>query len=326
MTVAITGTTITGSVILGGDPPSAPFGVYASSATASSVNVSFAAPVNAGSDTIISYTAISSPGNISTTITQSVSGTITVTGLSSATTYTFTVYATNKFGNGIISNTSNAITTTPIIGQVYGGGYFAGQISATQNSIATHNLILAPKAYGWVGGNLQGSVVVPGIDGKAYGPFTGATSEYDGWINSFYLASQGSGYAGDWSRNLYINGYSDWYLPSVKELEILFYNFRPTPATSGMYNATVSGANSYSVPARGNYTLTLPGQTPLTAFQRGGSEALDDDYYWSSTYSTSLADPIRIFFDTNQGNSSGLQSVRYHNSGSAVRAIRRVAI
>jgi hypothetical protein len=79
-----------------------------------SATVSFTAPENPGGSAITSYTAISTPGNFTGTLSQSGSGTITVTGLSVGTAYTFKVYATNADGNSLQSSSSNQITT-PVI-------------------------------------------------------------------------------------------------------------------------------------------------------------------------------------------------------------------
>jgi hypothetical protein len=77
--------------------------------------VAYTAPANTGagtsSQTITSYTAVASPGGATGTLSQSGSGTITVTGLTGNTTYTFTVYATNQAGNGPSSAASNSILT-----------------------------------------------------------------------------------------------------------------------------------------------------------------------------------------------------------------------
>jgi hypothetical protein len=72
--------------------------------------VPFTAPSNNGGATITSYTATSSPGNITNTISQSGSGTITVTGLIKLTPYTFTVTATNSVGTSLASSVSNSAT------------------------------------------------------------------------------------------------------------------------------------------------------------------------------------------------------------------------
>jgi len=74
--------------------------------------VDFTAPTNDGGATITSYTATSLPGSITGTLTQAGSGTITITGLTNGTAYTFTVTATNAIGTGVASAASNSVTPT----------------------------------------------------------------------------------------------------------------------------------------------------------------------------------------------------------------------
>jgi hypothetical protein len=90
------------------------------SITATSATVSSTAPPITGPETtdILSHTAVSNPGGITATLNQATSGNITVTGLSLATSYTFTVYSTNSEGNSPSSASSNQITTaSEIVGQ-----------------------------------------------------------------------------------------------------------------------------------------------------------------------------------------------------------------
>jgi len=77
-----------------------------------SATITFIAPASSGGSAIISYTAVSSPGGITGTLNQAGDGTITVTGLTASTAYTFTVYATNSYGNSASSSASNSITTS----------------------------------------------------------------------------------------------------------------------------------------------------------------------------------------------------------------------
>ena len=64
------------------------------------MSVPFTAPVSDGGSVITLYTATSSPGGITGTLSQAGSGTISVSGLSGGTSYTFTVTATNAIGTG----------------------------------------------------------------------------------------------------------------------------------------------------------------------------------------------------------------------------------
>jgi uncharacterized protein (TIGR02145 family) len=83
--------------------------------------ITYTAPANNGGAAITSYTATSAPGGLTGTLSQAGSGTITVTGLTNGTAYTFTVTATNAAGTSIASAASNAVTPytvpgAPIIG------------------------------------------------------------------------------------------------------------------------------------------------------------------------------------------------------------------
>jgi hypothetical protein len=72
--------------------------------------VPFTAPTNNGDSPITSYTCVTYPGGAMTSISQSGSGSFTITGLTNGQAYTFKVYATNAAGNGPLSAESNSIT------------------------------------------------------------------------------------------------------------------------------------------------------------------------------------------------------------------------
>jgi hypothetical protein len=92
--------------------PAAPTIGTATATGTTTATVAFTAPEHPLGPPILSYTATSSPGGITATITQASSGTISVTGLSPATAYTFTVIATNAIGSSDASSASNSITTS----------------------------------------------------------------------------------------------------------------------------------------------------------------------------------------------------------------------
>jgi len=91
---------------------------YLGNATA---NVSFISPANDGGNIITSYTAVSTPGNIRTILNGAGSGNITINGLSNLVAYTFSVYATNSYGNSAPSNSTERIA----IGYDSPDAYFA---------------------------------------------------------------------------------------------------------------------------------------------------------------------------------------------------------
>jgi hypothetical protein len=75
------------------------------------VTVAFTAPASNGGSAITQYTATSSPGAFTGTVSQAGDGKVTVTGLTAATTYTFTVMATNAKGPSLASGPSASVVT-----------------------------------------------------------------------------------------------------------------------------------------------------------------------------------------------------------------------
>ena len=94
-----------------GAKPNAPTIGTATATGTTTATVSYTAPAFDGGVPITSYTATSSPGGITGTLSQAGSGTITVSGLTTGTAYTFTVTATNPIGTSAASSASNSITT-----------------------------------------------------------------------------------------------------------------------------------------------------------------------------------------------------------------------
>jgi hypothetical protein len=91
--------------------PDAPTIGFASLSGTSAADVSYSAPAYNGGSPISSYTAISTPGGYSGTVSTSGSGSIYVSGLQPSTNYSFRVYATNAYGSSSYSGFSNTITT-----------------------------------------------------------------------------------------------------------------------------------------------------------------------------------------------------------------------
>uniref|UniRef100_UPI0040483446 Lcl domain-containing protein n=1 Tax=Algoriphagus sp. TaxID=1872435 RepID=UPI0040483446 len=121
-------------------------------------SVPFTAPASDGGSAITSYTATSNPGNITGTISQAGSGTITVTGLNNGTAYTFTVTATNSVGTSAASAASNSVTPALKIGDPYQGGKIFWLDATGQ-----HGLIAAPNdqsAKGWSAAQLCNDLVL----------------------------------------------------------------------------------------------------------------------------------------------------------------------
>ena len=183
-------------------------------------SVPFTAPASNGGSTITSYTATSTPGSFTGTLTQAGSGTITVTGLTNGTAYTFTVAATNATGTGAASAASNSVTPVALaIGQSYGGGILAYVLqSGDPGYIAgeTHGLIAAIGDQGTGKTWYNGTYTITGATGTALG--TGSAN------TTAIIASQGNTgtYAAKICRDYAGGGYTDWYLPSKYELLKLY--------------------------------------------------------------------------------------------------------
>jgi hypothetical protein len=91
--------------------PGAPTIGTATAISPTSATIAFLAPTSDGGATIETYTATSSPGSITGRVMQAGSGTITMTGLTSSTAYTFTVTASNSVGTSSASSSSVSLTT-----------------------------------------------------------------------------------------------------------------------------------------------------------------------------------------------------------------------
>jgi hypothetical protein len=202
-----------------------------------------------------------------------------------------------------------------VIGEPFGGGFFAGYISQTADGSPTHALIVAPRATGATG---TGYTLTTMLTWKtANTTTTGTTSAFDGAANTAAIVTAGIADhpAAEFCINLNIGGYSDWYLPARFELDIAYFNLKPSTVS----NSTSWGVNDYSVPKRtGNNALTYPQQTYVPAFNTL-TEAFVGDFHWSSTETSATNGWLLGFNNGGQLGGSKASSVR-------VRAFRRIAL
>lgn len=195
-----------------------------------------------------------------------------------------------------------------VIGQAYGGGYYAGQIGVS--GVATHNIVVGPlstseSTLAWK----NAATATAGADSVINGPQNTADMVADGNSTVYPCAH--------FCNDLSTGGQTDWYMPAKNEVEVCYFNLKPTTTN----NTTSSGINANAVPARASsYTSGTPAQTSATLFLvTTGAEAFSGNYWTSTEYSA--------FEAWKQGFSSGYQYYGgYKTSAKKVRAIRRVAV
>jgi hypothetical protein len=203
-----------------------------------------------------------------------------------------------------------------VIGEPFGGGFFAGYISHTADGSPTHALIVAPRETGATG---VGYTLTTNLEWKTTNTTTaGTTSDFDGAANTAAMVTAGIADhpAANFCKNLSIGGFTDWYLPARRELDIAYFNLKPSTEA----NIANFGINIYSVPQRNaNWTATYPAQTALTAFNTS-AEAFTAFGHWSSTGGNVGISYIIRFSD-------GLDfDVGFKPAPLSVRAFRRIAL
>ena len=205
----------------------------------------------------------------------------------------------------------------PNVGDPIGGGFFAGFVSVAGNGIASHYLIVSPKATG---------ETAVAWDSTAGGSTTGFTSVIDGPTNSAGLAALGARYAAaTWCEGLTINGYSDWYFPAKNELEVAYYFLKNVSQAN--YQSGSIGSNANAVPpmepVSTAYSATVPAQTTAAAFRVGAAEAFENDaFFWSSTENSAIYATIQCFNTVSPGKQASVAKT----DGYYVRAFRRRAL
>jgi len=149
-------------------------------------NVAYTAPDNTNRPTITSYTAITLAGGSDTgartTVSRAGSGSISVTGLSGSTSYTFEVFATNSAGAGANSSPSSAYTiatpSAPTIGTVVldpGGDGTSVRVNYTAPSNTGKAPITSYTAIAYISGSPAGITGTASQSGSGYVTVTGLT-------------------------------------------------------------------------------------------------------------------------------------------------------
>jgi hypothetical protein len=219
-----------------------------------------------------------------------------------------------------VTSFTTATSFVPIVaGTAYAGGFFAGKIVINGLNYA---LVVAPKASGENASKIWNATNTT---------TAGTLSLNDGLSNSNAM-NNASHPAAQFCRALTIGGYSDWYLPSRDELEIVYRNCKPGSTANSTYvnrinsigagngsDTNNNGHNANSLPAGAAYTASNPTTSVSLAYATGNAEAFAAAHYRSST-------EFDAAYAWTQAFSNGYQVNYFKTSSTYVRAVRKVLI
>lgn len=236
------------------------------------------------------------------------------------------------------SSFSTASQWIPTPGTDLGGGYFGGQI---QYNGTLYNLILSPTTTGRSAN--QSGAYLSNSTNNLYSPdwyndgqlatIEQAGDNTNNFLQAIWVVFTSTGpNAGTFSANntagTGINGYNDWYIPSVYEMMVLYYFLKPVTTNNNLGSANNSvfydGKNPYAeAPYDQVWTATNPGQTSNPALQGTNSDALNPGTfgrYWTSTQEGFLSPANNNFLAWRQ---TGYGLWNYYGTTSQTRVIRR---
>ena len=246
----------------------------ASASVSGQATVTFTASASNGGSAITGYTATSSPAGGLGTLSGTGSGTITVTGLTGGTAYTFSVKANNAAGASTASASSNSIITVPgapTIGAASATGVtgtarvaFTAPVGNTGTAITSYTA--TSSSGGFTGTSATSPIIVSGLtDGTAYTFTVTATN------------ATGTGSASAASNSVTTSVFTVPDAPTGITAAVVGVSGQATvaftaPASNGgsaitSYTATSSpGGITGSLSQAGSGTITLNGLTNGTAY------------------------------------------------------------
>jgi len=188
----------------------------------------------------------------------------------------------------------------PEVGDAFAGGFFVGIIDTVAGTIDSQDDYQTGERYALVVASKSLETGLgPKWDSQDRTGEAGSFTRWDGLSSTdSILAKNDTSYevfehirSIRSSNPVPSDGGSDWYLPALDELELIYRNLKPVTADNLVGNDTRTfpgsqdfGFNPSSDPTGSAYTATgEPFQTSVTDFQNGGAEAVDLTRYWSST-------------------------------------------
>jgi uncharacterized protein (TIGR02145 family) len=282
-----TWTNVIGGAAAAGKPDAPTIGT--ATAANAQATVTFTEPASNGGFTITSYTATSTPEGKTGILSQAGSGTITVTGLTNGTAYTFTITATTVSGTGPASAASNSVT--PVAPIADGSGNIYQSVTIGTQTWMTRNLNTTKYNDG---------TAIPNLTTASWSNSTsGAWCDYENTVsNSNSYGKLYNWYVGDnnATTKLASNGGKNvcptgWHVPSDRDWTILTSYLGGESLAGGKLKGPYT--NFWSFPntdaTNESWFNALPG-----GYRDGVSSSFSSIRYignwWSSTeYSTSNA-------------------------------------
>jgi trimeric autotransporter adhesin len=286
----------TGTLTINATIPGTPtIGAAISSNT--QATISFTAPTSNGGSPITSYTATSNPGGFTGTVNQASSGSITVTGLTNGTAYTFTVAATNNIGTGVASSASNSVTPSLYCvptGSTTSTSYFSN--FSTSGGVS----------------NISNST---GYSTGGYADYTAqSVSQYAG--NNVNFSATIVGVSGQVGVGVWVDWNNDGDFVDAGES---LYN------TNGSFRSTNPSNISLSVPSGqtiGNYRMRVivdyDASTPVPCISGTVNAGEAEDYTFTVLSQTVPAVPTAVIATPSEGQASIAFTAPTNNGGSAI--------
>lgn len=165
----------------------------------------------------------------------------------------------------------------PSVGGVYAGGYYAGDISYGGKN---YHIAIADK-----------SAEIQAAYRDGYPVPVGMGSATDGFANTAEMASLGiaSYPAGGHCQAHSGGGFSDWYMPAITELALLFTNLNPNGAGTPAIFKTGGGQAIYHATSVPLFSSTRVDGYTVKAQRFSDGAVIDED----PTYSNRYVRPIR---------------------------------